>query len=98
MRPPCFGDICKYKWHYSGTFFWFVPSRLKKYIDDNKITFPSKHGRWDTEGFFGGIFPKDSPHCVTMNGVKKSEGWVDYLKRNGSKEMVDCYEELYGIF
>lgn len=97
-RPPCFGNMCKYRWHFSGTFFWLVPSRIKKYLDEHKVNFPAKPGRWDTEGFLGEIFPKDSPHCVAMNGVKKAENWLTYIKRNGSQEMVDCYEELYGIF
>ena len=46
----------KYKWHYSGTFMWFSPSRVLGMMRKNNDVVP-KNDRYFTEGFLGSVVP-----------------------------------------
>lgn len=85
----------KYKWHYSGTFFWIIPSRINKYIIDNKITIP-KNNRYFTEAFLGNIISDNEKYAkVIFEDRKCGEGIKAYFERTFSKEEKEKYYKLY---
>ena len=96
-RPTVFKNLCKYKWHYTGTFFWIVPSRIKKYIEENNVPELTDISRYSTEAFLGDIFPNNDGHCISIYKDKsRVEKWPDYTKRICDSEMFEEYKSIYG--
>jgi len=57
----------KYRWHYSGTFFWIVPSRLYEHIVSTNEQIPYGD-RYFAEGFLGSVIPYNSGKDVHLYG------------------------------
>ena len=88
--------FAKYKWHYSGTFFWLVPKRIYLHIIENGIEVLDNTGRYYAEGFWGTIFPADSEHCVKLFGTKKNtDTFKSYVERFDEVNKKK-YKEIYG--
>lgn len=92
-NPPHF-KYCKYKWHYQGSFFWFVPSRLLYYLKESKET-PPPTTRYYTEIMFGSIFPFESEHCVKLYGTKGvHDNYKNYMSKNFTENILLAYGKL----
>lgn len=84
-KPKHFA-ACKYGWHYQGTFFWFIPSRLSKYLEEHNEKEPPL-GRYYTEMLFGALFPCESKHNIKLYGFKDTgDKYKDYIQRNFPEE------------
>lgn len=89
-------DFLKYRWHYSGTFFWICPKRIGELIRKNGETIPP-NGRYATEGFLGSVIPNDDRYRVAILGraaeVHLGNLWIE--NNMGAEERKE-YESLYG--
>ena len=94
--PHEFANFLKYRWMFAGTFFWIVPKRLKKYIENNKIEVIENTGRYYTEGFLGTIFPDDAKECVNIYPNKEvKDNWGQYLLKVLTADEISEYKKLY---
>lgn len=50
-------DCIKYKWMYSGNFYWLNSKKVKNYIENKGIAIPSLDNRMYGEQFIGNIVP-----------------------------------------
>jgi hypothetical protein len=90
-------DKCKYNWHFPGTFFWMVPSRIKKRLDSEGKGVPTWFDRYSTEGFFGTIFDYDDTACVPIKQPRgEYESIRKWLNDYATDEEKAEYTELYG--
>lgn len=90
-------DKCTYNWHFPGTYFWMVPSRLKKRLEKDNIPIPTWFDRYSTEGFFGTLFSYDDKACVQLKASKgEFESIRKWLKNNATDEEKAEYIKLYG--
>ena len=90
-------DKCTYNWHFPGTYFWMVPSRLKKRMEKDNIAIPDWFDRYSTEGFFGTLFSYDDKACVQLKPSKgEFESMRKWLKNNATEQEKEEYIQLYG--
>lgn len=88
---------CKYNWHFPGTYFWVVPSRLKKRIEENNVKSLDWLDRYSTEGFLGTVFSYEDEACVEMKPSKgEFESIRKWLKNNVTEQEKEEYIQLYG--
>ena len=85
----------KYKWIYSGTFFWINGTKLKKFIDENNIKIPTLYD-WTTNIIF-----KDTPKMYSEN-ILSSIYDLDYayfkqtdLHQISYYNILEAIEKLY---
>lgn len=91
-----YGFKLKYKWHYSGTFFWLVPSRLNDYIIKNNVEIP-KDNRYFAEGFLGNVFPDDEKNWKVIFAEQKAiDKKSAYIQKTFSEEDLNKFKEIYG--
>ena len=90
-------DKCKYKWHFPGTYFWIVPSRIKKRLDAKGENIPNWFDRYSTEGFLGSIFDYDDSACIEMKPSKGEYVSIrKWLKEYTTDQEKAEFSELYG--
>ena len=95
--PHEFSSFLKYKWMFTGTFFWILPNRLAKYIKDNNVEVIENKGRYYTEGFLGTIFPQDAEEVkCTLPDKKQEENWSQYIHRVASQDEINDYITVNG--
>lgn len=71
----------KYRWHYSGTFFWMAPRRIHKLIVDRHEEIP-RNDRYFTEGFLGSVIPDSEDYSV---GLPDKPFYTDAEKKEYDK-------------
>jgi hypothetical protein len=85
-------SFLKYNWHFSGTFWWFNPSRVYKVMKENNNEIPSNN-RYFTEGFFGSVIPDDEKYrrpslMVYYANWRKGITWMP-------ERLKSCYCNIY---
>jgi hypothetical protein len=87
----------KYNWHFSGTYWWFKPSKIKEISDNLKNPIPS-NDRYFTEGFLGSLIPDEEKYrkpALMVYNTKWSQhgdglGWM-------TKEMREDINKRLGM-
>ena len=90
-------SFLKYNWHYSGTFYWIVPSRIYKRIVEyhEQIPYPD---RYFAEGFLGTVLPYDHKINVHRYGTVTSCMKCSDKIRNLNYEDNKKYHEITDKF
>ena len=95
--PPMFSGWCKNRWHYTGTFYWLVQNRLKRYVNEHNLKLLECNGRYYAEGIWGAIFPDTRDECKCIGGAKKTnEHFWDYADRIADKDEKEEFYKIYG--
>jgi hypothetical protein len=90
-------NFLKYKWHFSGTYWWFKPHKIKEISD--KLKNPMPHNdRYFTEGFLGSQIPDDERYRkpALMNYKARWSQYDDGLIWM-TKEMRDDINNRLGL-
>lgn len=100
----------KYKWIYSGTFFWINDKKLKQYVDSNNIEMPTLYSwtteenvraivpRYYSESVLSAIYPKEYAFARDIKGeryLSPNEHKLDNLKNILYEE---DYKNLYNFY
>lgn len=84
----------KYKWHYSGTFFWFVPSRLVEHMNQTHEPVPAG-SKYFAEGFPGSVLPYNSGKAIHLYGtLSESAGYSKFVTRTVPVEDQEAFNRV----
>ena len=84
----------RYKWHYSGTFFWFKPYLLHQEIKNNSLTM-EENSRYFTEKFLGHLIPFDEKKAVFNLGT--TDGILSNYITSFPKEEYDKFVKISNL-
>lgn len=80
-----------------GTYFWFVPSRVKKYLEETGKEVPDWLDRYYAEGFWGALFDEDGERYVGIKEEKhENETFRRWLKRVAAPHELNELKMVYG--
>lgn len=72
----------KFKWHFSGTYWWFNPKRITNVMKELNTSIPPRNDRYFTEGCWGTCLPDDDLYRRPALGKYNAEwrrrfDWMD---------------------
>lgn len=87
-------SFLKYKWHYSGSYFWMCPKRIYSEIIKNNEVIPNVN-RYFAEGFLGSVIDDVETKTLGLLGNYEGHAYSKWPIERMSKEEFEKYNLLY---
>ena len=89
----------KYRWHFSGTYWWFNPKKAHDIITKYKSVYPPNN-RYFTEGFWGSVIPDEERYrkpSLLMYGANHNQkfNWMNDELIQKIREILPQYQRLF---